>query len=130
MNLIIFRFNSAKFENVINQLYKKIAKVLPNSEEKFFDYLKNIKEKFDLKNISQTIKNETQILKSIKDEINLTIMEYPYSNEIINVILDLLYLKENSLCFIFEKIMMNKGLDVFSSFIFFAFFLNFFIFSI
>ena len=65
-----------------------------------------------MKNISQTIKNETQILKLIKDDVNLSTGEYPHSTEILNVLLELLFHKENSLCFIIEEIMMNKGQHV------------------
>ena len=87
-------------------------KIIPPNEEKSLNFLKKISENFDLKNISQTIKNETEILKSIKDDVNLSSMEYPHSTEIINVLLELLFVKENSLCFLIEEIMMNKGLDV------------------
>ena len=105
-------FNSAKFENIINQIIKKIAKIIPPEEEKKLNYFKKIQEKFDLKNVSQTLNDETEILKSIKDDVHLSTVEYPHSNAILSAILESLFNKENSLCFLFEEIVMNKGLDV------------------
>jgi hypothetical protein len=58
------------------------------------------------------MKNETQILKSIKDEVTMLTQDYKYSTQILNILLDFFSQNENSLFSIVEKIMIEKGVEV------------------
>jgi len=105
-------FYTAKFENMINQVNKRVLKTIPPTEEKALFHLNQIQEKFDLKNVGFTLANMTNILKNIKDEVTLSNMEFPYANEIMGIIIETLYSKEGSISSIIEEYLLQKGLDV------------------
>lgn len=105
-------FNTIKFENLINQVNKRIVKAIPVSDEKPLNFIKKIQEKFDLKNIGLTLANMINILKNIRDDVTLCSLEFPYANEIMKMIIESLYDKEGSICSMIEEYLLQKGLDV------------------
>ena len=109
---------------MINQVNKKIIQIIPSSDEKALNYLKDIQEKFDLKNIGFTLTNMIIILRNIRDDINFCAMEYPYANEIIGVIIESLFYKEGSICCMIEEYLYQKGLDVKLNFYYFLIFFS------
>lgn len=52
------------------------------------------------------------ILRSIRDDVSLCSMEFPYSNEILNIIIESLFNKEGSISSMIEEYLLQKGLDV------------------
>lgn len=98
---------------MINQVNKNIIKLIPSNDEKAVVFIKQIQEKFDLKNIGLTLTNMNSILKNIRDDVSLCTLEFPYANEILNIIIESLFNKEGSICSMIEEYLLQKGLDVY-----------------
>lgn len=91
---------------------KRIVKAIPAHDEKALNFIKQIQEKFDLKNIGFTLANMISILKNIRDDVTLSALEFPCSNEIMGIIIESLYDKEGSISSMIEEYLLQRGLDV------------------
>lgn len=56
------------------------------------------------------------ILKNIREDLSLCALEFPYSNEIMGIIVESLYNKEGSISSMIEEYLLQKGFDVLDDF--------------